>query len=312
MALNSELRRSDRFVGDGTQAAFPFEFKVFTNDQVKALVAYDDGVETEINPSLYSVSLSADQDNNPGGTLTLLDPLPKGAALVILSAVPAFQPAVFTNRGGFYPATLNDSLDRLTILVQQLQEKAERALLVPVTEEKTPQQLMFEILEVAAKANEYAQQAQSILKAVQQSEQVVVESKAAVLEAKAYVDASQERVEQLVEVVEENREELDVFKQNIESFQVVVENKDAIQAIATDLQGFPIEEFDGGWTDEADQPMTAVGGVIRECAENIEAIKSIADALEGVMNLGDMEAELTEIGSTDYVTIDQTGVTGAR
>ena len=97
----------------------------------------------------------------------------------------------------------------------------------------------------------------------------------------------------------------------MDSLHVVIENKASIQAIASDLQGFPIEGFDGGWTDEADEVLVGVGGVMRDCAENIEAIKTIAEALEGVMNLEDLEAEVTEIGATDYVKINNTGVVGA-
>jgi len=38
------------------------------------------------------------------------------------------QPTEFTNSGGFYPAVLNDSLDRQTIYVQQLEEIQSRSI----------------------------------------------------------------------------------------------------------------------------------------------------------------------------------------
>ena len=311
MALNSELRRSDRFVGDGSQAAFPFEFKVFSGDQVKVTVANLDGIEEVLSNASFSVSISGDQDNNPGGSVNLNSPLPAGFVLVIQSAVPSLQPAVFTNRGGFYPATLNDCLDRVTILCQQLQEELSRTLIVPVTENKTPAELISEILDVAAKANEYAKQSQEVLVSVKQSEEFVREKSEAVSEAKESVDASKERIEVLAKAVDDNQENLQAFNENLDSLHVVIENKASIQAIASDLQGFPIEGFDGGWTDEADEVLIGVGGVMRDCAENIEAIKTIAEALEGVMNLEDLEAEVTEIGATDYVKINNTGVVGA-
>jgi len=38
------------------------------------------------------------------------------------------QPTEFTNSGGFYPRVLNDSLDRLTIYAQQLEERQSRSI----------------------------------------------------------------------------------------------------------------------------------------------------------------------------------------
>jgi hypothetical protein len=70
----------------------------------------------------YTVSLNANQDTSPGGTITLTaGALATGYTLTITSAIPNTQPTQFINQGGFYPETLNGALDRLTILIQQLQ-----------------------------------------------------------------------------------------------------------------------------------------------------------------------------------------------
>ena len=312
--LDFVSRRAGPFTGEG-QTWFPFGFLVYSPEDVAVSLASS---ADDVNPRVltygadYEVTVNEDQQATPGGSVSLLVPLKEGEVIAIVSSLKYTQETQLTNFSRFPPEVINDALDRTVILIQQLVEQSERALSVPPTSTESPQVVIEKILETAAKAVEYAQQALEVLRAVQQSEQNVNENKEIVLAAKDSVDESKARVEELSEVVESNKDNLNLFKENVDSFHVVVENKDAIQAISADLQGFPIEEFDGGWTDEADQVMNGVGGVLRDCAENIAAIKSVADALEGVMNLEDMEAELTEIGSTDYVTIDKTGVSGVR
>ena len=324
MTINKETeRRAGPFLCDGVQTTFPFKFKVFDESQVQVLISTDGLTDTVLDSAEYFVQLDSDPDNEsisfgslapdpdkddePGGVVTLYTPPPSGTTLSILSAVPYTQTLNLTSRGGFYPSVINAAFDRCVAQIQQLKERIDRTLKVAATSSKTPEQLIIEILDTAAKANEFAKQSLEVLQSVQQSEQNVNENKEIVLAAKEFVDASRARVEELSEVVEDNQERLAIFKENVDDFHIVVDNAGAIRAIASDLQGFPIEGFDGGWTDEADEVLVGVGGVMRDCAENIEAIKTIAEALEGVMNLEDLEAEVTEIGSTDYVKINNTG-----
>jgi hypothetical protein len=48
------------------------------------------------------------------------------------------QEVEVTNQGGFYPAVFNIEFDKLTILVQQLDEKVKRSLITAVTAGLTP------------------------------------------------------------------------------------------------------------------------------------------------------------------------------
>ncbi len=63
------------------------------------------------------------------------------------------------NLGSFSPKTLNEVFDKLCALIQQVRLLADRALVVPFTQDKTPEEVLTEVLEIAATANEYAQQA---------------------------------------------------------------------------------------------------------------------------------------------------------
>ena len=172
MAISTESRRAGPFTGNGVQRDFPFAFKVFSADQVKVVVSAGNG-ESTLDSSAYAVTLEADQDDNPGGVVTLTTPLGEGSVLAILSAVPMVQPMVLTNRGGFYPSTLNDSADRAVILAQQLSERLDRAVTVDATDTMTPSELKQKLLDAATDATivakGYAESAKSSAEAAAES-----------------------------------------------------------------------------------------------------------------------------------------------
>lgn len=146
MAIQSQIRRSDIYVGDGVQTQFSFSFKLLKSEGAEVHVAPPHGVDAVLNPNAYVCVLNDDQDVNPGGKITLKEPLVKGAALAVISGEAYVQPTVFTNRGAFFPTVLNDSLDRLTILCQQLVEQVSRALITDPTDTITPRQLRDKLL----------------------------------------------------------------------------------------------------------------------------------------------------------------------
>lgn len=126
----TDERRAGPYATDGVQTDFTFEFKVFNAEDL-VVTSSEDGIETVlIHETDYTVDLNADQEDDPGGTV-IIDPELDGPTVTITSDMDYTQPTVFTNAGGFYPRVLNDSLDRVTILIQQLKEKLSRALLAP-------------------------------------------------------------------------------------------------------------------------------------------------------------------------------------
>lgn len=137
MTVSSTNRRAGPFVGNGVTTAFPFEFRMLDADDLLAVtLTTATGVETELVQGVdYTAVLNADQDGDPGGTLTLMTALPSTKTLVLTSQVDLLQETVFTNQGGFYPAVLNAALDRAMIVAQQLQEQIDRSLKVSVTSE---------------------------------------------------------------------------------------------------------------------------------------------------------------------------------
>lgn len=135
MSISSTDRVAGPYAGNGVATAFPFEFKVFQRSDVLVAFVSAAGAESVlVLDSDYTVALNADQDVEPGGTVTLSAPLVTGETLTVTSQVPATQPVVLTNLGAFLPAVINSALDRLTILIQQCLGLFSRALALPASE----------------------------------------------------------------------------------------------------------------------------------------------------------------------------------
>jgi hypothetical protein len=140
MTISSVIRKAGPFIGNGGASTFAFAFKVFAATDLLVVTAETDtGAETTLTlNSDYSVALNADQDGNPGGSITLLAaPLATGFVLVITTAIPQLQGTAVTNSGGFYPDVFNAALDLLTVYAQQLREVLDRSLSFPVTDAAT-------------------------------------------------------------------------------------------------------------------------------------------------------------------------------
>ena len=137
MTISSTTRIAGPYIGAGTTATFPFTFKVFSASDIEVVqVVVSTGAQTTLTLTTdYTVALNGNQNTNPGGSITLVaGNLPTGTNLVITSNVLNLQPTDLTNQGGFYPEVINDSLDRATIQIQQLNDTAQNAVHAPVTD----------------------------------------------------------------------------------------------------------------------------------------------------------------------------------
>jgi hypothetical protein len=150
MTISSETRKAGPFVGNDSSTSFPFTFKVFKADDLLVVRADEAGVETVlVQGTNYTVSLNANQNANPGGTVTLGTALATDTTLVLTSAVENLQPTDLTNQGGFYPKVISDALDRATIQIQQLQEQVDRSAKLPITNAADADSLVADIVLLA-------------------------------------------------------------------------------------------------------------------------------------------------------------------
>lgn len=157
MSISSETRKAGPYTGNGVMTALPFSFKVFSEADVLVVRADLAGIETTLTLTThYTVSLNADQDISPGGTVNLVTAAASGHLTTITSQVANLQPVVLTNAGGFYPSVINAALDRLTILTQQLAEKVGRSVKVNISSSVSPNDLISDLQSAAADADSAA------------------------------------------------------------------------------------------------------------------------------------------------------------
>lgn len=136
MTISSTLRKAGPYIGSGAAATFPFDFKVFTTADLK-VVQLQLSTSTETVLALttdYTAILNADQNSNPGGSITLTaGALASGYNLIITSDVLPLQETDLTNQGGFYPEVINDALDKAVIQIQQIEDAVNRSIKLSTT-----------------------------------------------------------------------------------------------------------------------------------------------------------------------------------
>ena len=156
MAISSTTRKTAVFIGNGTSTVFPFTFKVFTAADLEVVrLQVSTSVETVlVITTNYTVSLNTDQESNPGGSITLLVALAVGQNLVITSTIAILQPTDLQNQGGFFPNVIDDSLDRITIIAQQIQEQVDRSAKLPITSAAAADDLVADLVRLADSATE--------------------------------------------------------------------------------------------------------------------------------------------------------------
>ena len=137
MTIPSTSRKAGPLLGTGAQTAWPFTFKVFAASDIAVTIADSLGIETAlVLDTDYSVTLNANQETSPGGTVTYPisgTPLAVGSKLSIVGDLDYDQPLDLPSGGNFSPLALENQLDRMTMQLQQLEERLSRALLVPIT-----------------------------------------------------------------------------------------------------------------------------------------------------------------------------------
>jgi hypothetical protein len=136
MTTPSTARKAGPFTGNGTQNSWPFTFKVFAAGDIKVTIADATGAETVLTLGThYTVSVNANQDTSPGGSVTYL--LTNAYKLTITGNIGYDQPLDIPGGGNFNPVAFENQLDRMVMQTQQLAEQMVRAVKVPVTDDGT-------------------------------------------------------------------------------------------------------------------------------------------------------------------------------
>lgn len=273
MAIQSQIRRSDIYVGDGVQTQFSFSFKLLKSEGAEVHVAPPHGIDAVLNPNAYVCVLNDDQDVNPGGKITLKEPLVKGAALAVISGEAYVQPTVFTNRGAFFPTVLNDSLDRLTILCQQLVEQVGRAITTDPTDTVTPAELKQKLLDAAKNATDIAK---GYAEAAKKSEEKTAEYAEAATVIAPFKDE--------IKTVADNIDNVVTVGQSIEDVKKVSEVNAEVAAVGTGIQSVKTV---------ADAQNLASVHIVAGISEHVVRTSEVSAAVVTVSNASDHVANVS-------------------
>lgn len=146
----------NRYVWDGSQTNFPISFPFLDNSHIQVWYAMPGKPDTDaaiLDQQYYSVTGAG---NPVGGVLTRTKPWDVGATIAIVRNVPITQLYQYTQYDNFPAKSHEDALAKLTMICQQLDEICSRAITVPITSEKNPQeywQYIFEQNQIALEAS---------------------------------------------------------------------------------------------------------------------------------------------------------------
>ncbi|MGV6995874.1 hypothetical protein ACUZ9P_08250 [Desulfovibrio sp. QI0430] len=129
------------YEGNGAATSFPFAFKVWSTDQLNISTTSPKGETSPAQGWTANIGES-------GGTVTYLHdgaPLPAGWRLAIVRNMPFEQGIDLISASRFDPQVIEDGLDQATAELQQLNEKLARAVIMPATSDKSPEEVVASI-----------------------------------------------------------------------------------------------------------------------------------------------------------------------
>ncbi len=143
-----------RYGGNGTATVFPVPFPVYYADDLRLYLATELDREIVMETSAYTVKGARPGAGEHEVSVTLSVPLPSGKNLAIVRLVPLLQQRDLENGGSFDAETVEQQMDIEEMQIQQIQEQVDRAIKVPVTSDKTPEEFWQELLDAARAAIE--------------------------------------------------------------------------------------------------------------------------------------------------------------
>lgn len=153
MALSTVVS-SVTYTGNGATSIFAYSFRIPDNADAQ-IVIYDPGTLTEtlltegVNYTISGIDVDA------GGNVTLLGGyanLASPLTVTIQRIMPLTQDMTINNETGFLPEVLMDQLDKIVMMIQQLEDGLDRAVKVSVGSTTDPDDLIDDLTAAAAAA----------------------------------------------------------------------------------------------------------------------------------------------------------------
>lgn len=124
-------------LGNSATTIFNYGFLIPDSDSIEVYYVDTSGTINLLSNTLYTVS---GLGNAAGGTVTYPisgSPIASPAYIVICRVVPEQQNSTFTNLATVYPSSIEAALDYVTMICQDIQEQASRAVKLDITSRST-------------------------------------------------------------------------------------------------------------------------------------------------------------------------------
>lgn len=175
------------YAGNGSTTVFPYTFALNTDDgqYVKVIITDDTGQENETTD--FSINTTTREVTYP---VIAQDPLPTGYKITLHRVVPSVQELNLESQGPFYAEDIEKGLDRIVMMVQQVNEAVDRSVKMDISSTMTPEEFIADI------KNAHAESVQSAANAAQ-SEGNAAQSEQAAAGYAATIEGHIERVEKI-------------------------------------------------------------------------------------------------------------------
>lgn len=138
------------YQGNGVNRIWPYSFKLEDSEHLHVFLSGPDRFPEEITAGFLidtgnrTVTYPVEEDN-PAAELPVLE---EGEFIILLRKVPYLQPLDLENQGAFHAERIENEFDLLVMMIQQIAERAERAVTVPLDDSYTPDELAEQIIEM--------------------------------------------------------------------------------------------------------------------------------------------------------------------
>ena len=307
-----------RAVYEGNDAAtrFPFSFKVWDASQLVVTLTSPDGATAEASGWTADIGAS-------GGEIVYLHeaaPLPSGWKLAVTRNMPFTQEVNLVSASRFDPQVIEDALDQAAAERQQTLEMMRRAVILPATSDKSPQDMVLDMYAArddaqsassAAQASQTAagqSAAQAAASAAGASAAVAAATAAAVIAATAQADRAHDAAraaETAAEVAaddarqavatELNKASSEADRAQSEADRAKVEadraqNLSNVSPATSDKLGFVMIGEGIAVTDDGIISVTPIDLASSEKAGTIKPGKGVAVASDGTLNVSYWDA----------------------
>ncbi|QWW70159.1 hypothetical protein [Rhizobium sp. WYJ-E13] len=150
MTISTETNRSGPYSGDGTTTAFEYKFKILEPQHLQVIRTDASGADTIL---VLDADYTVTGVGNDGGGSAVITPAPAaGSKITLLLNVPFTQETDLENQGAYYAETVEQALDLIVMRLQQLKERAARAVTIPPSyDSATIDQLISNVLALSDK-----------------------------------------------------------------------------------------------------------------------------------------------------------------